>query len=150
MDAIALCIKSQTEMFGDARLELIDALTTPDVIDHGAATPNGTHGREALKGTIQWIHSGFDDVAYDVNDAFQSDDKVVIRCTVRGTNTREWMASSPPASRSQSSTSTSTASKAAGSPNTGAPETTSACCASSVTSDSEPRSASGAGEENPT
>ena len=94
MDGIAVCKQAQLEMFGDARLELVDELTTPDVIDHGAP-PNGTQGREALKGTIRWIHSGFDDVAYEVKDAFQSDDKVVIRCTTRGTNTREWMGHQP-------------------------------------------------------
>jgi predicted ester cyclase len=94
MDGIAVCTQAQLEMFGDARLELVDELTTPDVIDHGAP-PNGTQGREALKGTIRWIHSGFDDVAYVVKDAFQSDDKVVIRCTARGTNAREWMGHEP-------------------------------------------------------
>jgi hypothetical protein len=31
---------------------LVDELTTPDVIDHGAP-PNGTQGREALKSTIR-------------------------------------------------------------------------------------------------
>jgi predicted ester cyclase len=53
--------------------------------------PNGTQGREALKGTIGWMRSGFDDGAYEVEDVFQSDDKVVVRCTFSGTNTREWM-----------------------------------------------------------
>lgn len=94
MDAIALCTQAQIEMFGDGRLELADEITTPDVIDHGAP-PHGTHGREALKGTIRWIHSGLDDVAYEITDAFQSDDKVVLRCTFRGTNTREWMGHPP-------------------------------------------------------
>ena len=94
MDAIAVCTQAQIEMFGNARLDLVEELTTPDVVDHGAP-PNGTHGREALKGTIRWIHSGLDDVAYEVKDAFQSEDKVVIRCTVRGTNTREWMGHEP-------------------------------------------------------
>ena len=94
MDAIAVCKQAQVEMFGDARLELVDELTTPDVIDHGAP-PGGTRGREALKGTIRWIHSGFDDLVYEVKDAFASNDKVVIRCTIRGTNTREWMGHQP-------------------------------------------------------
>jgi predicted ester cyclase len=94
MDGIAVCKQAQTEMFGDARLELVDELTTSDVIDHGAP-PNGTHGREALKDTIRFIHSGLDDVAYEVKDAFQSDDKVVIRCTASATNTREWMGHQP-------------------------------------------------------
>ena len=94
MNAIAVCKQSQTEMFGNARLELVDELTTPDVIDH-VAPPDGTRGREALKDTIRWLHSGFDDVVYEVKDAFASDDKVVIRCTARGTNTREWMGHQP-------------------------------------------------------
>ena len=93
MDPIALCIKSQTEMFGHARFELVDELTTPDVIDHG--TLGGAHGREALKEQIRRLHSGLDDIAYDVKDAFQSEDKVVIRCTARATNTREWMGHPP-------------------------------------------------------
>jgi predicted ester cyclase len=94
MDGIAVCKQAQVEMFGDARLELVDQLTTPDVIDHGRG-PDGTRGRDALKGTIRWIHSGFDDLVYEVEDAFASDDKVVMRCTVRGTNTREWMGRQP-------------------------------------------------------
>ena len=94
MDGVAVCKQAQLEMFGNARLELVDELTTPDVIDHGAP-PNGTHGREALKDTIRWIHSGFDDLVYEVKDAFASDDRVVMRCAVRGTNTREWMGHQP-------------------------------------------------------
>jgi predicted ester cyclase len=94
MDGIAVCKQAQTEMFGDARLELVDELTTPDVIDHGHGA-DGTRGREALKDTIRWIHSGLGDLVYEVKDAFASDDKVVMRCTVRGTNTREWMGRQP-------------------------------------------------------
>lgn len=94
MDAIALCTRAQVEMFGQGRVELADEITTAEVIDHGAP-PDGTHGREALKGTIRWIHSGLDDVAYEVKDVVQSDDKVVLRCTFRGTNTREWMGHAP-------------------------------------------------------
>lgn len=94
MDGIAVCTKAQVEMFGSAHLELVDELTTPDVIDHGAR-PNGIRGRDALKGVIRFIHSGLDDVAYEVKDAFQSADKVVLRCEVRGTNTREWMGHEP-------------------------------------------------------
>ncbi len=98
MDAIALCTRAQVEMFGNGDLGLVDELTTPEVIDHGAQ-PDGTRGRGALKDTIRWIHSGFDDVAYDVVDAVHSEDKVVLRCTFRGTNTREWMGR-PPSGRS--------------------------------------------------
>ena len=94
MDAIAVCKRARLEMFGDARLELVEELTTPDVIDHGHQ-PDGTRGREALKDTIRWIHSGLDDLVYEIKDAFASDDKVVMRCTVRGTNTREWMGRQP-------------------------------------------------------
>jgi predicted ester cyclase len=64
------------------------------VIDHGGP-PNGTRRREALKGTISWIHSGLDDVSYEVKDALQCGEKVVLRCTMRGTNTREWMGHAP-------------------------------------------------------
>jgi predicted ester cyclase len=94
MDAIKLCTQAQVEMFGNARLELVDEITTPEVIDHGNPT-GATQGREALKGTISWIHSGLDDVSYEVKDALQSDDKVVLRCTFRATNTREWMGHPP-------------------------------------------------------
>ena len=50
-------------------------------------------------GQIRFIHSGLDDVAIEVKDALQSADKVVLRCEVRGTNTREWMGR-PPTGRS--------------------------------------------------
>ena len=94
MDAIAICRQAQEEMFGRARLELVDELTTPEVIDHGTP-PDGARGREALKDQIRWLHSGLDDIAYEVKDAFQSADKVVIRCTARATNTREWLGRPP-------------------------------------------------------
>jgi predicted ester cyclase len=92
MDTVAVCKQAQLEMFGNARLELVDELTTPDVTNH--ATPPH-RGREALKDTIRRIHSGFDDIAFEVKDAFASDDKVVMRCTARGTNTGEWMGRQP-------------------------------------------------------
>ena len=94
MDAIAICRQAQEEMFGNARLELVDELTTPDIVNHGARAGHA-HGREAVKGQIRGIHSGFDDLSYDIEDAFQSGDKVVIRCTARGTNTGEWMGHQP-------------------------------------------------------
>lgn len=94
MDAITVCKQAQTEMFGNARLELVDELTTPDVINR-AAPPPGAQGRDAVKETIQRIHAGFDDIAFEVKDAFQSGDKVVIRCEARGTNTGRWMGHEP-------------------------------------------------------
>jgi len=94
MESIKLCTRAQVEIFGNARLDLVDEITTPEVIDHGVPT-GATHGREALKGTISWIHSGLDDVSYEVEDAFERDDKVVLRCTMRGTNTRDWMGRPP-------------------------------------------------------
>jgi predicted ester cyclase len=93
MDPIEVTTRAQVELFGQGRFELADELTTPNVVDHGGPEP--THGRDALLGTIRWIHSGLDDVSYEVRDAFASGDRVTIRATMRGTFAREWMGKSP-------------------------------------------------------
>ena len=83
MNPIELCTKAQTELFGQGRVELLEELTTPDVVDHGAPPPN-QGGRDGLRRPIQWIHSGLDDVRYEVHDAFANGDRVAIRCTMHG------------------------------------------------------------------
>ena len=48
MNPIELCTKAQTELFGQGRVELLEELTTPDVVDHGAPPPN-QGGRDGLR-----------------------------------------------------------------------------------------------------
>lgn len=94
MDPIEITTMAQVELFGKARLELLEQLTTPDVIDHGGP-PENQHGREGLERTIRWLHAGLDNLSYTPVDAFASGDKVTIRTTMSGTWAREWMGRQP-------------------------------------------------------
>ena len=95
MDAIAICRQAQDR---DVRQRTSRARRRAhhpggDRPRRTAATARA--GAKRSRTTIRWLHSGLDDIAYEVKDAFQSADKVVIRCTARATNTREWLGRPP-------------------------------------------------------
>ena len=85
-----LCIRVNQELFGDARLELAEELISQDFVDHEA--PEGfPAGPEAARSTVKWLHGAFDDMSYEVEDAFGSDDRVALRVTLHATHAREFM-----------------------------------------------------------
>lgn len=94
---IGLCVRAQTELFGAGRLELADELIAPDCADHGAESGPPVDGRdpgtgpEAVRWVVRWLRGAFSDLAYEIDDAFGQDDRVVLRCTVRGTQTGEFL-----------------------------------------------------------
>ena len=94
MDPVEICERAQHEMFARGDLESVDTWTTEDVVSH--TSPPGTQdGRAGIRSVIGWIHSGLDDVSYDVDDAFSAGDRVTLRCTMRGTHARPWLGHEP-------------------------------------------------------
>ena len=76
------------EVWNKARIEAIDEMAAPDVIAHGLVDAQGNEitGREAFKGFWHQFRGVFPDVQIDVEDGLADGDKVMVRCTVRGTH----------------------------------------------------------------
>ena len=51
MNTIEIATTAQVELFGKGRLELMERLTTPDVIDHGGL-PENQHGRDGIGAAV--------------------------------------------------------------------------------------------------
>lgn len=92
-----VCVRAQTELFGQCRTELADELITPGCVDHTA--PAGIPaGPEGIKAVVGWLHRTFSDLQYQVDDVFGADDRVALRCTVSGVHSGE-LAGRPPTGR---------------------------------------------------
>jgi len=104
---VDLCITVQRELFGAGRMELADELIDADCVDHGGESgPHGAgreagaaRGPEGIKGVVGWLRSAFPDLAYEIEDAFGTGDRVAIRCVARGTHRGAFLGR-PPTGRS--------------------------------------------------
>jgi steroid delta-isomerase-like uncharacterized protein len=87
---IDVAIQVQLEYYGRGRYELADQSVTADYVDHEAppGTPVGPEGANAV---LRWLRGAFNDLSYEINDAFGADDRVAIRLTTRGTHAGEFM-----------------------------------------------------------
>jgi predicted ester cyclase len=93
-DLVQICVEAQQAMFARGDVDAVERYTTDDVVSH--TTPDGTPGgRDGIKGVIRWIHSGLEDVTYEVQDAFASGDRVMVRTEMSGTHARPWMGREP-------------------------------------------------------
>ena len=63
---------------------------TADYVDHEAppGTPAGPEGANAV---LRWLRGAFDDLSYEILDAFADGDRVAMRVATRGTHTGEFM-----------------------------------------------------------
>lgn len=81
------------EVASEGRIELIDELCTPDVVDH---SPLGeVEGREALKAQLTDLRNAFGDFTATVEDIVAEGDTVAMRVTLRGTHEGEFMGIGP-------------------------------------------------------
>src|SRR6476659_3453950 len=80
----------QIEYYGGGRYDLAEAVVTPDYVDHEAppGTPAGPEGANAV---LRWLRGAFDDLSYEILDAFADGDRVAMRVATRGTHTGEFM-----------------------------------------------------------
>ena len=92
-----VCIRAQTELFGQGRTELAEELVTPGCVDH-TAPREVPAGPEGIKAVVGWLHRTFSDLEYRVDDAFGTGDRVALRCTVTGVHSGE-LAGRPPTGR---------------------------------------------------
>jgi steroid delta-isomerase-like uncharacterized protein len=72
------------EIYSGGNVDLVDQLYTADFVDD---SPGGGKGRNLIKQAVLDSHKAMPDLRIDIEDAFASDDKVVIRYVGRGTQT---------------------------------------------------------------
>lgn len=79
------------EVWNQGSEEAIDKLAAADVLAHGIldATGNEIQGREAFKAFWRQFRAAFPDLRVEVQDGMIDGDKVMVRCTVRGTHKGE-------------------------------------------------------------
>lgn len=89
-----LCVQVNQDLFGKRRLELADELLAPDFLDH-EAPPGSPRGPESAKRTVEWLHSGLDDLDYEIEDVFGAGDRVALRVTLHATHARTFLGREP-------------------------------------------------------
>src|SRR5690349_20259335 len=73
------------EIFDQGRLELVDELIAPDVVNHTA--PEGfQHGTEPIRGLVTMLRTAFPDCATAVEETLPAGDTVVMRNWFEGTH----------------------------------------------------------------
>lgn len=90
---VDLALRTQLDYFGQGRYDLAEEVVSPDYVDHEAppGTPAGPEGANAV---LRWLRGAFNDLSYEVMDAFGDGDRVAIRLITRGTHTGEFMGKS--------------------------------------------------------
>ena len=74
------------ECWNRGRLDLIDELVSADFIDHFPFDDGLPDGREGLVATIRLLRMAFGDLHVQIEDMIAEDDRVVVRCQMRGTH----------------------------------------------------------------
>lgn len=79
------------EVWNKGREDAIDEMLASDGIVHGLADQSGNElrGPEGFKPFFHSFRSAFPDIQVTVEDGVQQDEKIAVRCTVRGTHTGE-------------------------------------------------------------
>jgi predicted ester cyclase len=87
---IDVATRVQLDYYGQGRFDLAEESVTQDFVDHEAppGTPPGPEGANAV---LRWLRGAFNDLSYEVLDAFGDGDRVAMRVATRGTHTGEFM-----------------------------------------------------------
>ena len=81
----AIVRRMYDEVVGQGKLDLIDELVDPDVVEH-EEFPGIPPGREGVKEFFSMFRSAFPDLQFAVEDMVAEGDKVAARITIRGTH----------------------------------------------------------------
>lgn len=95
----AIVRKFIDEAFNGGRLEAIDALLSPDFVEHQALGPGGPTGRDAPRAIVSSLRRAFSDFHLDVEDAASSGDTVWLRLRGTGTHDGPFMGRAPTGKR---------------------------------------------------
>ncbi len=91
----ALMNRIINEVFNRGNISLVDELLAPGFVEHEELPPGIPPGREAVKQLSTKFRSAFPDLKVTIDDTIAAGDKVVVRCTWRGTHKGEFMGVPP-------------------------------------------------------
>jgi steroid delta-isomerase-like uncharacterized protein len=91
----ALMNRIINEVFNRGNIRLVDELFAPGFVEHEELPPGIPPGREAVKQLSASFRSAFPDLKVTIDDTIAAGDKVVVRCTWRGTHKGEFMGVPP-------------------------------------------------------
>ncbi len=94
-DNKALVGRFFTEVIGEANLDLIDELVADDFVEHEELPGVPTRGPEAPKAALGMFLSAFSGLQMKADEMIAEGDKVVVRGTMSGTHTGEFMGIPP-------------------------------------------------------
>ena len=66
---------------------MLDGIYAQDVVVHDCSAPEDIRGLDALKSFYEASHAGFPDMEFRFDDVLASENHVIFRGTVEGTNT---------------------------------------------------------------
>ena len=75
------------EVWNNGKVELLDDLLTEDYINHTPSTPNPPRGAIGLKPIVLAIRKGFPDLHFEIKEIIATEDRVVARMVMTGTQT---------------------------------------------------------------
>ncbi|HLC30794.1 MAG TPA: ester cyclase [Dehalococcoidia bacterium] len=82
------------EVLNERKLEVIDQLCAPDIVDH-SAPPGSPPGMDWARQMISMLFAAFPDMKLTTEDLVAEGDKVVARYTMKGTHRGEFMGVAP-------------------------------------------------------
>jgi predicted ester cyclase len=91
----AIVRKFIDEAFNGGRLEAIDAMLSPDFVEHQALGPGAPTGRDAPRAIVSSLRRGFSDFHLDVEDVASQGDTVWLRLRGTGTHDGPFMGRAP-------------------------------------------------------
>ena len=83
------------EMFNRGDLAIADVRFAEDIILHSPAQDTPMRGRETLKGFIRRLRTAFPDMHVTIEDTIAVGERVVTRCTTRGTHRGDYFGTPP-------------------------------------------------------
>ena len=89
-DTKSTVLRIYSEVINGRKLDALDELTTPDVIEH-EETPGLAPGREGVKQFFAMLATAFPDFRMNVEDVIVEGDKGVGRSTLTGTHQGDFM-----------------------------------------------------------
>lgn len=82
------------ELIPNRDVDALPAVMHADSVDH-SARPGEPHGIEGLIGTMNWLHSVFSDLAFEIEHVLADGDLVAVHCTMKGRHTGPLMGLAP-------------------------------------------------------